>query len=62
MRRLAPRLTARRVHPRAGNMPIDLLMSLGVVTVLAIACYLLAERGLVVLLMMHDIVAGWPYR
>lgn len=62
MKRRARHGSSRRVHPRAGNMPIDLLMSLGVVTVLAIACYLLAERGLVVLLTMHDIVAGWPYR
>jgi hypothetical protein len=43
-------------------MPIDVLMSLGVVTTVALALYLLAQRSLIILMTVQDIVVGWPYR
>lgn len=47
---------------RAGNIPIDVLISLAVVTTAALAMYLLAGRSLAVLMTVQDIVVGWPYR
>lgn len=63
MRRLSrQRAPAAVAHRRAGNMPIDVLMSLGVVTTVALALYLLAQRSLMILMTVQDIVVGWPYR